>query len=56
MEEKRAGRALARSRDDDPEFVPRGLDVLGGGGDDSFAAAKARCAAWAADMLHGLGG
>lgn len=42
LEEKRARRELARSRDDDPEYLPKGLDVLGGGGDDSFAAAKAR--------------
>lgn len=31
------------SKDDDAEFLPRGMDVMGGG-EDSFAAAKARWA------------
>ncbi|KAI7843005.1 hypothetical protein COHA_003338 [Chlorella ohadii] len=44
LEEKRARRELGRSKDDDAEFVPRGMDVMGGG-EDSFAAAKAREAA-----------
>ncbi|PRW33547.1 pentatricopeptide repeat-containing mitochondrial [Chlorella sorokiniana] len=41
LEEKRARRELSRSKDEDAEFVPRGMDVMGVG-EDSFAAAKAR--------------
>jgi hypothetical protein len=42
LEDKRARRELAKAGADSPEHAGRGWDVMGGGGDDSFAAAKAR--------------
>ncbi|KAL4419943.1 hypothetical protein ABPG75_007041 [Micractinium tetrahymenae] len=45
LEEKRARRELAKAGNDSPDYAgPRGMDVMGGGQDD-FAAAKAREAA-----------
>ena len=44
MDQKMARREAARERDASPEIIklPGGGDVMGG--DDSFAAARARCA------------
>jgi len=48
VEKRIARREDARARDDSPELtrVTGGGDVMGGGADDSFAAAKAREAQW----------